>query len=185
LYVDGVFVENQYTLDGRLLHDHTDTPGVENRPGVRIIRALPLFSRKFGLTGKADIVEFHKQQDGSEIPMPVDYKRGPRRKFDNDDAQLCAQALCLEEMLGVGVPRGAVFHAASRRRREVEFTPQLRELTENTILEIRGLLQTTALPPPVFSQRCDGCSLRDVCMPEAVARADKVRDYCREVFKPV
>ena len=89
IHVDGVFQENAFTLEGSILHNKADTPGVENRPGVRIVRALPLYSRKLGLSGKADVVEFHKQPGGPEAPLPVDYKRGQRRKWANDDAQLC------------------------------------------------------------------------------------------------
>jgi CRISPR-associated exonuclease Cas4 len=153
-------------LEGTFLHERADTPGVENRPGVRVTRALPLFSRRWGLVGKADIVEFHRRPEGGETPLPVDYKRGPRRRWDNDDAQLCAQALCLEEMMGVPVPMGAIFHAASKRRRDVEFTPALRDMTAQAIEQIRALLAAGRVPPAELKPRCDGCSLRDICVPE-------------------
>src|SRR6266851_4889275 len=123
IHIEGVFVENAFTLQGGLLHEAADTPGYETRSEVRVVRALPLYSRRLGLSGKADIVEFTGQRGGG-TPCPVDYKRGARRRWDNDDVQLCAQAICLEEMLKVDVPRGAIFHAASKRRREVEFTKE-------------------------------------------------------------
>ena len=192
IHVDGVFVNNAYTLEGSFLHDKADTPGVENRAGVRIVRALPLYSKKLGLNGKADIVEFHKQPDeslrsfsavgGTEVPLPVDYKRGPRRKWANDDAQLCAQALCLEEMIGVPVPIGAIFHAASKKRREVIFDAVLRETTLETIDKIRAMLEAGKVPPPIPGPRCEGCSLKNICMPEIVSAPGKVADYNNNVF---
>ena len=193
IHVDGVFVNNAYTLEGSFLHDKADTPGVENRAGVRIVRALPLYSKKLGLNGKADIVEFHKQPDlslrsfsvggRSEVPLPVDYKRGPRRKWANDDAQLCAQALCLEEMIGVPVPKGAIFHAASKKRREVLFDAVLRGTTLETIDKIRAMLEAGKIPPPVPGPRCEGCSLKNICMPEIVSAPGKVKNYNNGVFK--
>lgn len=180
--IEGVFIDNAYTLEGSFLHDKADTPGVEKRAGVRIVRALPLFSKKLGLSGKADIVEFHKQSDGSEIPLPVDYKRGRRRKWENDDAQLCAQALCLEEMIGVSVPKGAIFHAASKRRREVIFDAALREVTIETINKIRAMIESGKVPPPVPGPRCEGCSLKNICMPEIVSAPWKLESYNAAVF---
>jgi CRISPR-associated exonuclease Cas4 len=181
--IEGVFIENVHTLEGSFLHGRADTPGVENRPGVRVVRALPLFSRKLGLTGKADIVEFHRQPDGSETPLPVDYKHGPRHRWDNDDAQLCAQGLCLEEMMGVPVPRGAVFHAASKRRREVEFTPDLRALTLKTVEDVRAMGVSGRVPPAELKPRCDGCSLRGACLPEAASSPVRSVKAARELFE--
>jgi CRISPR-associated exonuclease Cas4 len=106
IHVEGIFVENVYTLEGALAHQAADNPGYQSEEGVRLVRALPLYSRTLGLVGKADIVEFR-----DEVPYPVDYKHGKRKKWVNDEVQLCAQALCLEEMLGVPVLRGAIFHA--------------------------------------------------------------------------
>lgn len=182
IHVEGVFQDNAYTLEGSFLHDRADTPGVENRLGVRIVRALPLFSKRLGLTGKADIVEFHKQPDGSEIPLPVDYKRGKRRKWDNDDAQLCAQAFCLEEMMGASVPAGAIFHAASKRRREVSFTAELRAMTEAAISEIRAFLALGRVPRAVLKPRCDGCSLRETCLPEITSNGILIERQMGSLF---
>lgn len=182
IHGEGVFEENRYTLEGRFAHERADAPGEEERDGVRLARAVPLFSVRLGLVGKADVIEFWKGKDGREIPFPVDYKRGPRKRWDNDDAQLCAQALCLEEMLGVAVPAGAVYHIASKRRREVAFTAELRALVERVVGEMRGLIASGTLPAARLKPRCDGCSLRSACMPELASEPGKVGRYVGDLF---
>lgn len=181
--VEGYWEDNAYTLEGSLLHERTDTPGVEERPGVRIARALPLFSRRLGLVGKADVVEFHRNPDGSETPYPVDYKRGRKRRWENDEAQLCAQGLCLEEMLGISVPAGAIFHAASKRRREVALTAELRQLTEETIQRVRAMIEASEVPPAVLHPRCNGCSLRSACLPEVIHMPDRAAAFAQSLFE--
>lgn len=109
IHIEGIFEENAFTLQGGLLHEAADTPGYSTQSGVRVVRALPVYSRRLGLSGKADIVEFARGPGGRQTPCPVDYKRGARRRWNNDDVQLCAQALCLEEMLGVGSASGRNF----------------------------------------------------------------------------
>jgi CRISPR-associated exonuclease Cas4 len=161
IHVEGLFIENASTVEGQLRHETADTPGYESQPGVRVLRALPLFAHRLGLIGKADIVEFH----GSR-PFPVEYKRGKRKQWDNDDVQLCAQAFCLEEMFQVEVPKGAVFHASSRRRRDVIFAPPLRKQTEIAILAVRQLISSSAVPLPYLKPQCEGCSLHGACLPE-------------------
>ncbi len=171
IHLEGVFVENRYTLEGRFAHDRVDEPELESRPGVRIVRGLRLFSHRLGLSGRADVVEFHTLADGRERPHPVDYKRGRRRRWDNDDVQLCAQALCLEEMTGLDVPEGSIFHVRSRRRRAVAFDAQLRRETQTFSERLHALIAASRIPPPILRPRCDGCSLRAVCMPELSAQA--------------
>ncbi len=160
-FIDGMRSENEHTALGTLLHEHTDEPGYETEGNVILLRALPLFSERYGLVGKADIVEMC-----GGVPAPVEYKKGKRRKFENDDVQLCAQALCLEEMFSVSVPEGFIYHAASKRRRKVVFDDKLRSETEQTIAALRRLIAEGHVPPAVLMPRCDGCSLRAVCMPE-------------------
>lgn len=184
IHIEGVFEENAFTLEGSLRHEAADTPGYETRSGVRAVRALPLYSRRLGLSGKADIVEFSRAPGGRGLPCPIDYKRGARRRWENDDVQLCAQALCLEEMLGVEVPRGAIFHAASKRRREVEFAPQLRETTVQAAHRLHQLVRQARIPPAVLKPQCEGCSLKGICMPELSQRAGMVRAASRGLFDP-
>ena len=165
--LDALWVDNVWTVSGTLAHEHADDPGYrQTAQGARIERALPLFSEILGLIGKADIVEFWPGTDGRDIPLPVDYKLGKRRKWDNDDVQLCAQALCLEEMLGVNVPKGAIYHVKTRRRRDVIFTEDLRTLTIKTIDLVRALMLTDEVPPAVLKPQCEGCSVHAVCIPE-------------------
>jgi CRISPR-associated exonuclease Cas4 len=172
--LEEMWVDNVWTVTGTLAHEIADDPGYrQTAEGARIERALPLFSEKLGLIGKADIVEFwpSPQAGGRDVPLPVDYKLGKRRKWDNDDVQLCAQALCLEEMVGVAVPRGAIYHVKTRRRREVEFTESLRQLTLETIENVRALLLADVVPPAELKPQCEGCSVHAICVPELPAHS--------------
>lgn len=161
IHVEKVWDENLYTLRGQRVHETANTPGDELIEGIRVERAMPLWSHQLGLTGIGDVVEF--LEDGS--PYPVEYKTGSRKVRKADSIQLCAQALCLEEMLNCGVSRGAIFHHASRRRREVQFDQALRSQTRQAIEATRSLLVASKLPPPVADERCPDCSLIDACMP--------------------
>ena len=168
--LDALWVDNVWTVSGTLAHEHADDPGYrQTAEGARIERALPLFSQKLGLVGKADIVEFRPGPDGREVAVPVDYKLGRRHKWDNDDVQLCAQALCLEEMLDTAVTMGAVYHVKTHRRRAVPFTAELRTLTQNTILAARELIHADDIPTARLKPQCQGCSLHHVCLPELTA----------------
>lgn len=171
MHIEGIWADNEHTVIGSLLHDHADEPGYEAVGGVTLLRALPLVSERYGLTGKADIVEVH-----DDTYIPVEYKKGKRRKFENDDVQLCAQAFCLEEMFVCEVAVGYIFHAASKRRREVLFDWRLREETKRTIDAVRDLLRDGVTPPAELKPRCDGCSLRGVCMPEVTGNEKMQRD---------
>ena len=174
MFIEGVWSDNEHTAIGSLLHEHADEPGYDPGEGVTVLRALPLFSSRYGLSGKADVVEMR-----AGLPSPVEYKKGTRRKFDNDDVQLCAQAFCLEEMFQAAVPEGFVYHAASKRRRLVLFDENLRNETETTIAAVRQLLAEGRVPPAVLMPRCQGCSLRETCMPE-LTEANSSPGYKRE-----
>jgi CRISPR-associated exonuclease Cas4 len=189
--IEQVWVDNAYTLEGVQRHKRADRPAEEAPLGVRTAHAVLLKSHRLRLTGKADVIEFHPVcrtdcqsvlQGGPEAPYPVEYKRGRRRRWDNDDVQLCAQALCLEEMLGMGVPAGAIYYVQSKRRREVEFTPALRARTEEAARRLHELFAAGVTPPPVLKPRCRGCSLHDLCMPELLSQAGKARGYQRRLF---
>lgn len=180
-HVEGTWVDNEHTLIGTLLHDNTDTPGYETtEDGATILRALPLFSKKHGLVGKADIVEMESGQ-----PTPVEYKKGRKKQWGNDDIQLCAQAFCLEEMFNAQIPKGYIYHATSKRRREVLLDDKLRTETLQTIEAVRKMLADGKVPPAVLAPKCDGCSLRKICMPEltGVESAKTTLEYDRMMWQ--
>ena len=171
IHLEQAFDDNVHTLRGQAVHATVDKPGVEERKGLRVERALPLWSDALGLIGKADVVEF--EPDGT--PYPVEYKHGSRHKAADiaacDDVQLAAQALCLEEMTGRAVPEGALYYASSRRRRVLPVTDALRAQVQDTAAAVRAMLASGALPPPTQdTRRCKGCSLRERCQPEAFVR---------------
>lgn len=172
------FADNLHTARGNAVHRLVDLEGYEIRAGVRIERALPLRCERLGLVGKADIVEF--LPDGT--PYPIEFKHGRRRQRTHDDIQLAAQALCLEEMTGKSVPCGAIYHASSRRRREVHITPAMRQLVVDTTDAIRRLLQSGAMPPPVNDARCHECSLRDLCQPQILAHTARRNALRAQLF---
>jgi CRISPR-associated exonuclease Cas4 len=177
--IEGCWGENEHTVKGDIQHEHADLPGYEVAKGVKLLRALPVFSDRLGLSGKCDIVEQHG--DGSFCP--VEYKKGKRRRFENDDVQLCAQALCLEEMFGKPVVSGAVFHAVSKRRREVKLTVELRKLTEDAITALRRLVEAGAVPPAIFKPACEECSLYKICLPQITSQPDSITRAARELFR--
>jgi CRISPR-associated exonuclease Cas4 len=164
IHIEKVWDENLYTLRGQRVHEAVNIPGDEQMAEVRVERAMPLWSHQLGLTGIADAVEF--LADGT--PYPVEYKSGSRKIRLADSIQLCAQALCLEEMMNRSVPAGAIFHHASRRRREVRLDEKLRSQTKQIIERVRSLFDAVQLPPPVADKRCPDCSLIDACMPYAL-----------------
>ena len=178
IHIEQTFDDNVFTMRGRDLHERTDKPEASGwEEGVRVERALPLVSKRLGLIGKADVVEFH-----GEIPYPVEYKSGANRRFENDDLQLCAQAMCLEEMLGLAVPRGAIFHHKSRRRREVMFAPELRTRVEEVAAAIHSMLASKTIPPPVNDHRCEHCSLNEACMPSIIGEQQRATALIRSLF---
>lgn len=177
IHLEQTFDENLYTLRGRLLHDRVDDPTGEMQGGVRIERALPLWSARLGLVGKADVVEFH-----SETPFPVEYKHGPRRQWGHDDLQICAQALCLEDMTGKSVPQGAIYHHGSRRRREVVFDEALRARVAEAVEAIRRMLTESRLPPPLNDARCRHCSLKESCLPSVIGERDRIQTTRASLF---
>ncbi|WP_296872414.1 CRISPR-associated protein Cas4 [Tibeticola sp.] len=180
IHLEQSFDDNIHTARGQAVHHLVDTPGYELKAGVRVERALPLWSDRLGLIGKADLVEFHP--DGQIYP--VEFKHGAKGQKQHDDLQLAAQAMCLEDMLGRAVTRGAIFHASSHRRREVAITPALREKVIETANAIRAMLISGTLPPPVNDARCKECSLKEICQPQAIADHAQQRQLRRHLFDP-
>ncbi|MEK7780528.1 MAG: CRISPR-associated protein Cas4 [Verrucomicrobiota bacterium] len=177
--VEGWRSANQHTNRGDIVHEHSDLAGYEVVKGATLLRALPVWSERLGLNGKCDIVEKHT--DGAL--RPVEFKVGKRRQWENDDAQLCAQALCLEEMFNVSILRGAVFHADSKRRREVEFTIELRQRTEAAAHELHALLNDQRVPAAVFKLACEECSLYEICLPKATENPGRIARATGALFR--
>jgi CRISPR-associated exonuclease Cas4 len=176
--IEGLWVDNRHTVEGSHVHRVVDAgKGREQtEESYRVVRGLRLRSQRLRLVGVADLVEFRPQ------PYPVEYKHGRRRRWSNDDVQLCAQALCLEEMLGSNIPAGAIFHARSGRRREIAFDPALRRTTEEAVDRLHSLLASGHTPSPVLHPRCKECSLHDLCLPELVTGLALYQRAARALF---
>jgi len=171
IHLERLWEENRFTAEGHQLHIAADRGDQRKTRGVRRVMSLPLAAPRLGIAGVADLVEFRRTPDGTETPFPVEYKRGKAKLHRADEVQLCAQALCLEEMIGQTVPDGALYYAETKRRVAVPFDADLRALTLRTIADLREMFTTLRTPPPLFrSDRCRACSLIDLCRPKAAAR---------------
>lgn len=184
ILLEQAFDENVFTLRGRAVHAQVDRPGVEIRKGLRVERALPIWSDALGLIGKADTVEF--EPDGT--PYPVEFKQGSRHKAPDiaecDDIQLAAQALCLEQMTGRHVPEGALYYASTRRRRVVSIDQRLRHRVLEVSAAVAQMLGTKRIPRPTPDRRrCKACSLHDRCQPEAIDWSDE-HGVAPDLFDP-
>jgi len=165
LFVESTFLDNEHTVEGSLQHARVDSGAISSRDGTPQLRSVYLYARRLGICGKADVIE---EKDGALYP--IEHKKGRRGEWRNDALQLCAQALCLEEMNGKPVPKGYLYYAATGRRQEVEFSPELRQQTIATIAAVRRLIESGERPPNPYTPRCKGCSLYDICLPRETAR---------------
>lgn len=196
IHLEGVWSENYLTSAGRVMHERVDRKGAETRRDVHLATSLRLVSRRLGVAGVADMVEFHRvetaaDEDGTVVasvlsgrsgwwkPFPVEYKRGAPKSHRADEVQLCAQAMCLEEMLGVSVKEGALYYGETCRRTAVTFDDELRELTENTASGVQELLSSHKTPEARWTNGCRACSLLDVCRPEDFSARDSARQWMR------
>ncbi len=188
IHLEQIWGENVLTAQGRLLHERTHEPETETRDDVRIARGLRLRSLRLGLAGQADVVEFHRLPEGPEglllesvpgrwQPFIVEYKRGRPKIGYEDEVQVCAQALCLEEMLGVAVPAAAFFYGQPRRRQDVQLGSDLRERTEALVARLHELTAAGKTPPAVYSPKCQSCSLVDFCLPATTGPQQSARKY--------
>lgn len=164
IHLEQAWAENQFTAEGNVMHNQAHEGHDESRPGVRITRSLPVVSRELGLIGQCDIVEFHS--NGRVIP--VEYKRGKPKSHDADRVQVCAQAICLEEMQNIDVSESFLFYGKRKRRTVVALDNALRQLTTDTTKALRELIASRMTPPAIYEKRkCDSCSLIDHCQPQA------------------
>lgn len=179
IHIERQWHENALTAEGKIMHQRTDNPfETEVRGGLVTARAMPVASYRLGLYGVCDVVEFTPSPDGVNLhgraglyqPRPVEYKRGKEKEDDCDIAQLCAQALCLEEMLPVTIPTGYLYYGETRRRVQVAFTAELRGLVERMAAEMHDYFSRGHTPKVKTSKACRSCSLADLCLPKLQTR---------------
>lgn len=188
IHLEQQWAENVHTIDGMLLHARAHDADVRTRRGdLLTVRALKLHSAKLGLSGECDVVEFHRSKegvaltgtDGLWLPYPVEYKKGKPKQGSEDAAQLCAQAMCLEEMLCCDIAEGALFYGEPRRRETVAFTPALRELVKDAVREMHALFDRGYTPRVKQSKACNACSIKELCVPKLL-KGGSVSDYLRQ-----
>ncbi len=180
IHIEQQWKENRLTAEGRILHERVHSAGSESRSKVRIEFDVPIRSLRLGLIGRADIVEFHLQDGGIWQPYPVEYKRGRPKKDNSDRVQICAQALCLEEMLKCSVPEGALYYGQKKRRQVISFDANLRQVTAETAYKLHALLDSNATPPPEYTERCESCSFISQCLPR-ISGKKKVSSYMKRM----
>ena len=182
IHIEQTWAESGRTAEGRIMHERVHDESRESRGDIRIDYGVSLRSLRLGLIGKADVVEFHSQPDGSWLPFPVEYKRGKPKADDCDKVQLCAQAICLEEMLSVTIPAGALFYGQTRHRLDVVFDEVLRRETEETARRAHALIASGRTPPPVYEKRCESCSLMADCLPKTIQKRRSVKSYLTRIL---
>lgn len=195
IHLEGIWEENRLTVEGNIFHERVDESETEVRGDLRTARGLRLRSLRLGLVGRADVVEFHRVPDGQEEgvslagvagrwqPFPVEYKRGRPKPDHCDEVQLCAQALCLEEMLEVTIPGGSLFYGQPHRRTEVVFDAALRAETEALAARLHQLWQAGKTPPAVYEKKCKNCSLFAVCLPKTTSGKQSIQQYLIKAFE--
>jgi CRISPR-associated exonuclease Cas4 len=185
IHIEQLWVENKFTAEGRVMHERVDRGDQMDRGKIRIEYSLPLKSRCLGITGKADVVEFHRQDSVGKkwMPFPVEYKRGKPKKDLSDKVQLCAQAMCLEEMLDVSIEAGALFYGKTRRRLDVIFDDDLRDKTKATARELHDMFSAGITPPPRYEKKCDTCSFFSVCMPKTIGKKRNVAAWLKQTVQ--
>ncbi len=180
IHVEGLWADDAATTEGHILHERVDAGRGDTRPGVRIARGVLLRSSVLGVTGRADVVEFRGRQ---KQPFTVEYKRGRPKSHRADEVQLCAQAICLEEMCGTPVPDGALFYGAERRRTPVVFDAELRALTARIAAETRAMIAAGRTPAPVYTPACRRCSLLEACCPDRLQKPPRIDRWLAGQFE--
>lgn len=180
IHIDDVWKDNLFTVRGEILHEKVDTDSYETRGDVKTVRGLRIHSYKYGLVGRCDVVEFKNTSNGKEV-MPVEFKAGEPKEDVSDKTQLCAQVLCLEEMLNVEISKAAFFYGKIRRRNIIAITNELRNQTEEVISKVRGIVDSKIVPKIEYSSKCRNCSLISICQPKALNKK-KLNHYIQNLF---
>lgn len=195
MVLEKLWDDNTFTAEGSLLHEQSHQPMTECHDEWRVVRGLWMRSLRLGLYGQADVVEFHRlnQPSAAAVPLsglsgwwqpfPVEYKRGRLRRELSFEVQLCAQAICLEEMLGVSVPQGAVYYGKTRRRLEIDLSTDLRDKTSDAARRLHELIGAGNTPHAVFHKKCRSCSLLEVCLPRAMSPKKSVKNYLKQAIE--
>ena len=201
IHIEGLWEENVLTVEGEQMHERVHEQDTETLHDVRTVRGLRIRSLRLGLVGVADVVEFRRcESDNSDRldeldrgaklagqpglwkPSITEYKRGKPKIDRSDEVQLCAQAMCLEEMLGISIPESSFFYGRPRRRQAVRLEGQLRKETEGVAERLHKLIESRKTPPPEYSRRCRRCSLVEVCLPKAAGSKTRVQTYLKNVL---
>lgn len=185
IHLEQYWVENRLTAEGQVLHERVHEAENESRGDLRLVRGLRLHSLRLGLSGVADMVEFHRDEMGVHVPglagtwrpVPIEYKRGKPKRDRCDEVQLCAQALCLEEMLGTDIAEGALFYGQPRRRTAIAFDADLRNYTEQLAAELHRLQGIGQTPSAHYEKKCRSCSMLDHCLPKVTGINKHVDHY--------
>ena len=178
IHVEQAWAENRFTAEGRVLHEATAEIGTEKRRGVRVVTAMPLASRRLGVSGIADLVELHRSANGEWRPFSVEYKRGKPKAHRADEVQLCAQAMALEEMFACVLTEGALFYGETRRRTPVPLNEELRQMTSNVASACRRMIDDGRTPVAQYAKRkCSSCSLADICQPKRLSRTTPASEW--------
>jgi len=194
IYIEQQWSENVLTVEGKLMHRRVDEPELyEKRKNILISRSVPLISFTLGLYGIADMIEFYsisykeketgvalKGRDGFWKVVPVEYKRGKKKSNKCDEVQLCAQAICMEEMLNTHISEGFIFYGQEKHRTKITFTSKLRQLVKNLASKMHNILETGETPKPIYLKRCKNCSLIEICMPKALSKNRDVKRYIKK-----
>lgn len=183
IHLEQVWNENALTAEGRVLHEKTHEESRESRRDVRIVRALRLHSLRLGLVGQADVIEFPMGSLAGLPPKIVEFKHGKPKAIDCDEVQLCAQAMCLEEMTGLHLQEAEFFYGRPRRRHDVELTKELRTRTESLALRLHVLTEAGVTPPAIWGKRCESCSLVEICLPETMQGKKSAKKYIDSLIR--
>jgi len=182
IHLERQWVENRYTAEGRVLHQRVHEDHRQTRGDRRTITGMALVSYQLGLSGVADVVEYHRQADGTWLPFPVEFKRGRPKKGNHDRLQLCAQAIALEEMHGVPIPAGALFYGKTRRRSEVSFDAEMRAQAQSLSDALHRMFDSGSTPPPEPGPKCESCSFLLHCRPNQLSKL-RAKRYVKALFE--